>query len=335
VNKSIILISLIAIFFNVSCKKDPIASANTVPTASFTVNPTTGTTATTFTFDASSSTDNEDATTALQVRWDWTNDGTYDTDFSTTKIATHQYADVENYTIELEVKDTGGLTHTTTKQVIVSNCCEFTGTVTDVDGNVYQTIQIGNQEWMAENLKVTRYRNGEAIPHITDGAEWGDLYTGAYCSYDNNDSNIVIYGLLYNWFTVSDIRNLAPTGWHVPTDMEWKQLEMYLGMSQEDANGSGWRGTDEGGKLKETGTMYWKTPNEGATNSSCFSARPGGHRSTGDGTSYYICRIAHFWTSTSFGTNSAYRRALWFDSAGVGRDYNYTQDGNSVRCVRD
>jgi len=115
-----LILALATIIFNISCKKDPIASTNTAPTASFTVNSTTGTTATTFTFDASGSTDNEDATTELQVRWDWNNDGTYDTDFSTTKTANHQYADVGTYTVKLEVKDGGDLTHTTTKQIIVS-----------------------------------------------------------------------------------------------------------------------------------------------------------------------------------------------------------------------
>ena len=114
------ILALTTIIFNISCKKDPIASTNTVPTASFTVNPTSGTTETTFIFDASNSTDVEYAAATLLVRWDWNNDGTYDTDFSTTKTVNHQYADVGTYTVKLEVKDGGELTHTTTKQVIVS-----------------------------------------------------------------------------------------------------------------------------------------------------------------------------------------------------------------------
>lgn len=133
-------------------------------------------------------------------------------------------------------------------------------TVTDIDGNVYKTVTIGNQAWMAENLKVMRYRNGDAIPNVTGGTDWSNLSTGAYCSYDNDDNNIDTYGLLYNWYAVDDSRNLAPEGWHVPTDEEWKELEMYLGMSQSEADDTGYRGTDEGGKLKEVGTTHWQSP---------------------------------------------------------------------------
>ena len=113
---SLLVLALIFLTFNISCKKDPISSRNTASTASFTVNPTIGTTATTFSFDASGSTDNEDATSALEVRWDWNNDGTWDTNYSTTKTATHQYADVGTYTIKLEVKDSDGLTNTISKE---------------------------------------------------------------------------------------------------------------------------------------------------------------------------------------------------------------------------
>lgn len=202
--------------FITACKKNAIPSQNTAPTASFTVDPTSGTTATVFTFDASGSSDNEDATSELQVRWDWENDGVWDTGYGTTKMATHQ--SLGTYTVKLKVKDSGGLTHTTTRQVIVLNGGGSTGTVTDVDGNVYNTIQIGNQWWMAENLKVTHYRNGEAIPNVTSDSEWSNLTTGAYCSYDNNNSFIETYGLLYNWYAVDDARDLAPEGWHIPTD---------------------------------------------------------------------------------------------------------------------
>jgi len=102
----------------------------------------------------------------------------------------------------------------------------LSGTVTDIDGNVYQTIKIGDQWWMAENLKVTHYRNSDPIPHVTDGGTWSYLFTGAYCEYDNNPANVAIYGRLYNWYAVGDSRNIAPEGWHVPSDDEWKQLEM-------------------------------------------------------------------------------------------------------------
>ena len=107
-------------------------------------------------------------------------------------------------------------------------CCP--PTVTDYDGNVYQTVLIGDQCWMMENLKVTHYRNGDPIPHVTDGEIWSGLTSGAYCHYDNDEGNVSTYGRLYNWYAVEDSRNIAPDGWHVPTDTEWKQQEMYLGI---------------------------------------------------------------------------------------------------------
>ncbi len=177
------------------------------------------------------------------------------------------------------------------------NCGPETGTVTDIDGNVYQTVTIGTQVWMAENLKVTHYRNGEAIPNVTDNATWEGLTTGAYSEYDNDINNVATYGRLYNWYSVSDIRNMAPAGWHVPTDAEWKQLEMYLGMSQAQADATGWRGTTEGGKLKESGTTHWISPNTGATNESGFTGLPGGYRAS-NGPYTDISISASFWSST-------------------------------------
>jgi uncharacterized protein (TIGR02145 family) len=106
--------------------------------------------------------------------------------------------------------------------------------VTDYDGNVYQIVLIGGQCWMMENLKVTHYRNGDPIPHVPNIGEWYGLSSGAYCDYNNDPGNVETYGRLYNWYAVDDSRNIAPEGWHVPTDDEWKQLEMYLGMSQAE-----------------------------------------------------------------------------------------------------
>ncbi len=211
------------------------------------------------------------------------------------------------------------------------------GTVTDIDGNTYQTIKIGNQWWMAENLKVIRYRNGEAIPNVTDNSVWAGLSTGAYCNYDNDYRYAAIYGCLYNWYAIDDSRNIAPAGWHVPTDEEWKQLEMYLGMSQSDADQIGWRGTDEGGKLKEDGTTHWDSPNIGATNESGFSALPGGYRHYyDDGMFYSIGYGGYWWSSTEYNTSYAWRRVLYHGDSSVYRGSDSSKrSGFSLRCVKD
>ncbi|MCX6834968.1 MAG: thrombospondin type 3 repeat-containing protein, partial [candidate division Zixibacteria bacterium] len=207
-------------------------------------------------------------------------------------------------------------------------------TVTDIDGNVYQTVTIGTQVWMAENLKVTHYRNGDAIPIVTDGATWIGLATGAYCNYGNDMNNVATYGRLYNWHAVVDSRNIAPPGWHVASDAEWKQLEMYLGMSQTGADQTGWRGTDEGGKLKETGTTHWLSPNTGATNESGFSGLPGGYRYLG-GQYYDVGSHAVFWSSTEASSGFAWCRNLSNAYSGVHRYDGGKEDGFSVRCVKD
>jgi uncharacterized protein (TIGR02145 family) len=216
-----------------------------------------------------------------------------------------------------------------------SNCCsDCPPTVTDYDDNVYQTVLIGDQCWMMENLKVTHYRNGDPIPHVTDGGTWSGLSTGAYCNYDNDPANVATYGRLYNWYAVDDSRNIAPAGWHVPSDEEWKQLEMYLGMSQAEADDEGWRGTDEGGKLKETGTTHWQSPNTGATNESGFTALPGGYR----GYSGYFSDMggsALFWSSTELYSYYAWGRYLDYGYSQVYRNYYSRHYGFSVRCVRD
>jgi uncharacterized protein (TIGR02145 family) len=206
-------------------------------------------------------------------------------------------------------------------------------TVTDRDGNTYKTVKIGNQWWMAENLKVTHYQNGDPIPNITNNKDWSNLTSGAYCSYDNADSNIATYGLIYNWFAVSDTRNIAPIGWHVPSDEDWKQLEMYLGMSQSDADVVGLRGIEEGGKLKEAGLTHWASPNTGATNESGFTALPGGYRTHGGGF-YSLGYVGGWWSSTEEDSIGAYHRALGYDNTGVAHGPGDKQNGSAIRCVK-
>jgi uncharacterized protein (TIGR02145 family) len=218
-------------------------------------------------------------------------------------------------------------------------------TVTDIDGNTYKVIQIGDQLWMAENLKVTHYRDGTAIPNVMENTQWTSLLTGAYCDQNNDSSNVSTYGRLYNWYAVNDSRNIAPEGWHVPTDEEFKTLEKYLGMSQSEADSYSWpRGTDEGGKLKETSTAHWKSPNTGATNESGFSALPGNYRSGENGYFNEIGSGADFWTATSnsgivdpSGNRlSAWSRYLLYNDPYMSRHrYRTKRYGLSLRLVRD
>jgi uncharacterized protein (TIGR02145 family) len=183
---------------------------------------------------------------------------------------------------------------------------------------------------MAENLKVTHYRNGDPIYNITNQTEWMNLSTGAYCAYDNNQSYVNTYSYLYNWYAVNDNRNITPTGWHIPTDIEWKVLEMYLGMSQSQANGTSWRGTDEGGKLKETGTAHWTSPNSGATNESGLTVLPAGYRDS-NGYFNYVKIWANFWSSDAW-----YRMIHYEHSTIVRNNYSVSKKvGCSIRCVKD
>jgi uncharacterized protein (TIGR02145 family) len=197
-------------------------------------------------------------------------------------------------------------------------------TVTDFEGNVYNTETIGTQTWMAENLKTTKYNDGTAIPNITDNTAWAGLITEAYSDYSNTPSNSITYGRLYNWYAVTDSRNICPTGWHVPTDAEWTTLTTYLGGESV-----------AGGKLKETGLIHWADPNTGATNETGFTALPGGARSF-DGTYSLIGLYDYWWSSTEdSNTPLAWGRCVYYNYTKVGRSYLNKQNGFSVRCIKD
>lgn len=196
-------------------------------------------------------------------------------------------------------------------------------TLTDIDGNVYKTVTIGSQVWMAENLKVKHYRNGSLIPQVTDNTEWGNLTSGAWCYLDNDAANAGIYGLLYNWFAVNDLHNLAPTGWHIPSDAEVAVLVNYLG------------GVDVAGdKLKETGTVHWIAPNQGASNSSGFSALGSGYR-TYTGTYQEKNYSSSYWNSIEF---NEFNGDFWSLSSGMANVYSnsyFKVAGMSIRCIKD
>jgi uncharacterized protein (TIGR02145 family) len=194
--------------------------------------------------------------------------------------------------------------------------------VTDYDGNVYNTVTIGTQTWMTENLKTTHFNNGDPVPQVTDQAAWGNLSTAGYCNLENDVNNAAIYGRLYNWYAVNDNRKLAPAGWHVATDEEWTTLATYLGGELV-----------AGGKMKETGTAHWCDPNIGATNESSFSALPGGGRTDIIFTSG--CEWGLWWSATESDATTSYNRIIFDSGTEINRVNNDKRFGMSVRCVKD
>jgi uncharacterized protein (TIGR02145 family) len=196
--------------------------------------------------------------------------------------------------------------------------------ISDIDGNVYRTVNIGNQQWMAENLKVNRYNDGTDILNEPDPNKWSSLKTGAWAYYENNKNEYAKYGKLYNWYAVSpDNKNVCPTGWHVPTDAEWTILTEYLGGASV-----------AGGKMKEVGTTNWTSPNAGANNVSLFSALPGGVRGD-NGNCVEIGLGGFWWSSSDFNTKFAWYRYL-LNSSGNAIKNNFIKEfGLSVRCLKD
>ncbi|MGC1390480.1 MAG: FISUMP domain-containing protein [Bacteroidales bacterium] len=204
---------------------------------------------------------------------------------------------------------------------------------TDYDNNNYPIVEIGTQVWMAENLKTTKYNDGTAIPNETDNTAWRSLTTGAYSDYDNTPSTSITYGRLYNWYTVDNNantkvasnggKNVCPTSWHVPTDAEWSTLTTYLGGESVAA-----------GKLKETGTTHWTTPNTGATNESGFTALPSGYHDY-DGTYDGIGCTGYWWSTTEYSTIYTFDRCMYCSHGDIFRYVNNLQSGYAVRCLRD
>jgi uncharacterized protein (TIGR02145 family) len=203
----------------------------------------------------------------------------------------------------------------------------------DIDGNNYPTVIIGNQEWMSENLRVSKYDNGDNIPNIVDNSTWNSLTTGAFCWYNHNNGYDASYGKLYNWFTTVDSRSLCPSGWRVPSDNDFAALISYL---DANANNSvnGIESTIAGGLLKESGTSHWNTPNVDATNSTGFSARGTGSRSWwdfdpnfGEGTLFWTTNQGQSWEGIS--------RWVQRGSGNSGRGFNTKESGFSVRCMKD
>jgi uncharacterized protein (TIGR02145 family) len=200
-----------------------------------------------------------------------------------------------------------------------------TGTVTDIEGNVYQTVKIGTQWWMSENLKTTRFNDGTSIPLVEDYQLWSNIFNEpapAFCWFDNTISYKETYGALYNWHAVNT-GVLAPAGWHVPTDAEWTILTTFLG--GEDV---------ASGKMKEAGTTHWTIPNTGATNSCGFNALPAGWRHT-NGMFKELAIGTYFWANSSANAGDAWNRYLNYSNDYIIRADWFQSYGYSVRCVKD
>lgn len=205
-----------------------------------------------------------------------------------------------------------------------SGCRTIPKPITDIDGNIYKTVKIGNQVWMAENLKVTRYRNGDTIPDITGNTEWSNIDSGAYCYYNNNDSIGEIYGKLYNWYAITDSRVIAPEGWHIPGSDELRILIDYLGGEDIAA-----------GKMKEAGFYHWLYPNTGGVNESGFSALPGGYRLNKGGTFHTLGSNCYLWTTTESYEFFSWSQQIFYFFADQEPDLDFATYGFSVRCVKD
>ena len=188
---------------------------------------------------------------------------------------------------------------------------------------IEHNVTIGTQTWTGCNLNVTTYRNGDTIPQVTDPTAWSNLTTGAWCHYNNDPANDVIYGKLYNWYAVNDLRGLAPTGYHVSSDAEWTTLTDFLGGESV-----------AGGKLKEVGLCHWLSPNTDATNTSLFTALPGGAREY-DGVYSTIGLNGNWWSSTETGTNTAWARNINNGNGNAYRTFADKNAGQAVRLVQD
>ena len=198
------------------------------------------------------------------------------------------------------------------------------GSVTDREGNIYRTLKIGGQTWMAENLRSTKFNDGKSIPYVTDNAKWSALTSPAYSWYNNDPETYsykTVYGALYNSWVV-EAGNLCPAGWHIPSEEEWYTLIMYLG------------GPVAGGKMKETGIIHWQMPNTGATNECGLTVLPGGQRS-GDGSFGLINSSGNWWSAYETITDRKWHQTITFDSQYINSSIYPDNYGYSVRCIKD
>jgi uncharacterized protein (TIGR02145 family) len=205
--------------------------------------------------------------------------------------------------------------------------------VMDIDGNRYAIVTIGSQVWMKENLKLSKYRNGDVIAADLADSAWQSTNSGACVTYNYNSDYNTIFGKLYNWYAVSDSRGICPAGWHVPTDEEWYTLENFLDFTISDPTALGERGLQVGGRLKAVSEL-WAGPTGVITNSSGFSGLPGGIRLY-EGGFLLNGQIGAWWTITDSSSTEAFNRSLWYSNVGSGRGSESKKSGFSVRCIQD
>ena len=211
---------------------------------------------------------------------------------------------------------------------------------TDIDGNSYSSIIINGQEWMTENLRTTRYANGDSIPNVTDATQWSNLNSGAWAHYNNDSQYENPYGKLYNWFAVSDTRNVCPSGWHVPSDGEWNFLILFLDPSSDTTtNFTGIQSNIVGGKLKTIGSIQngnglWQDPNTLATNEITFNGVPAGYRHP-NGSFYEIGNYAYWWSSNAYNTSTTWTRYVDAGTSNIYKEANSFEQGFSIRCVKN
>ena len=197
--------------------------------------------------------------------------------------------------------------------------------VTDIEGNTYPTIVMANgQEWMAENLRTGTYANGDPIPNVQDNLAWSQFTSGAWCHFDNDPQYEADYGKMYNWYVVADPRNVCPTGWHIPSDDEMNALVTLLGGEFV-----------AGGKMKETGSDYWLSPNRAASNVSGFSGRGAGARLGLNGQFGIFQELGCWWTTLEENATDAYAQACDFNDGTLSRAFDPKTDAISLRCLKD
>ncbi len=300
---------------------------NTPPMAKFELTPESGTVASEFQVDASGSSDAETPFDALEFRWDWTNDGIWDTDYSTSQTETHQYAEPGAYTIILEVKDEGGLLDKKSGLVSVSALPDTAGTF-EYKGREYDYKKIGTQTWMTENLAFLPSVSASDTGSDDDPYYYVYDYEGSSVSSAKESDNYTTKGVLYNWEAA---KISCPPKWHLPSDDDWKKLETHLGMNPSDVDDIDWRNSGNvGHKLKSISS--WTDGN--GDNSSGFDALPGGLRAYGGGF-YDIDVYGNFWSSSHTESSKAWTRYMGSMYEGVNRAASEKRRGFSVRCIRD